>query len=601
MANFRLHVPFDARQAIVWTTIPASERAAVEGETFELELSSYIDGAVSYSIISQGGTPSVTASVNSTSGLLSFDAPSLSQQFTHTITVRATDSEGGTANVVIPVTIFNYPEPLFPPSASERRGIEGTTLVIDMDPVFDFGITTFQEGVGFPNWASFNNDSVLTMNLPEVDVTTTGEIFTTTTRTIFGRELSTNLRLDITVIDQITASEGIDAVRGIPDSFDASEFLTGTRTNWGVGPGAPSGIDVNDAGTVFVNLDHYDDTEPENIQITTNQGNLLIPFTQREMFPDDFVIPINVFWSAWRSYDRSARDLWIGTYQYRDADGVTQTQEVTVSSAADGYLDLDALETTLAAIDSDGILFVTMILEQVGLIAGYDLPASNLSDDNKFLAVHMQNGAISDQTVRVNGNLMFQSGWRASDFHPDWSNTLRRAEYLHNVQPSALFESWALYTVQKRNSTSSSSSARDLKVGDNNSYNAGIRSNSSTSFRFNISTPRPDDISISVANQANLFALLGSVRRRSGTSSFDRTLAFYRLSGQLELIDTVQSNNNLNSGGGAEIDLGDFDWAEMAFYDLPHTDAGAEDWNDEFLNLMDNLVAQLAGNTFDYD
>ena len=387
-----------------------------------------------------------------------------------------------------------------------------------------------------------------------------------------------------------------ELIRGPHQSLNLATQFAG-RSGWSLASDAPSELSISSAGNITGQFDFNSDFSDNELLIATNQGEILVPLAVRDYFPDDFNLDITTFYSAFRSFDNSARELWVGTYMYPDSsDALSQTMEITVSSEADGYLDLDALVAELVAISNNGILRVDTLRDQVGML---DLMAV---DDSEFLAVHIQDGAISDNTIRENGRLGLLSGWQPSDFDSNWAGANRnQVSYFHSGG-SFVADGWGIVVVFRLYDDSGDTW---MRIGDSNSF-PGVRyvgsnpGNPSNNYPYQHNTigSRPDNLSIPSADVENPWMWMGYHRRVSNTIYRDGH-ELYRLDSEQDL-SANRNDTEHHSGGGVHLTLGDYHWWELQAYSFNHDAGDASLWANNRALLPDNLVGLIGDETHRY-
>ena len=170
-------------------------------------------------------------------------------------------------------------------------------------------------------------------------------------------------------------------IRGISQTYNIPAQISSASgdTGWSLAI-TPTGISINSSGLITADLTHHFSDESDSLTVNTDQGTYNIALSVRDYFPSDFYLTPSMFYSSFRSWDHSARDLYLCQYVSGETPSAFNTAQVMVRSGADGYVDLDALQTTLAAIGSRGVLQPIRIYNQRD---GNDTPM-NLATD--FLA-----------------------------------------------------------------------------------------------------------------------------------------------------------------------------------------------------------------------
>lgn len=383
-----------------------------------------------------------------------------------------------------------------------------------------------------------------------------------------------------------------ELIRGLRHTYDLSDDYP-TDTGWSVS-GAGGGISIINGSTILAELeDNYADLS--QITATSDQRRLTLDVFVKDMFPKDFAdaydATVELFYSAFRSYDGTSRELWRGTYHYPDSNNdLNQSQSITVSSGADGYLDLAALVSQLVAISQNGLLVVKQITDQVG--SKHVLGAT----DDHFLAVIIKNGLMGGDTVRINGHLGFHAGWEASDYDSNWSGTRNdQAVYVREDDAIQQEGSWALATLLRFYGASASATAAErlLHMGDFNGF-PGVKCFAATedrhSLRFVSHGGHPEDIFISNTDFNNPWLWLGGMRRGPLTNQVIEHHTAYRMDSSQSDYEDYDEYSSVHEGSGQSVECGLWDWWESAYYNFStDVDEGLTLFNNRH-RLANNLV-----------
>ena len=399
-------------------------------------------------------------------------------------------------------------------------------------------------------------------------------------------------------------------IRGLSQTYDVAAALPTGVLNIAISGTTPPNFSINAAGVITADLPHLYTTEVETLQIGSSVGNLNLQVNLRDWFPNDSEIDLSTFHSASRSFDGSAQELWRGLYWYPSVSGgnLNTTEAVTVTSGENGYLDFDALVQELVDINSDGILYVTRITDQIDgndLVAGANAQPMAIALTNGALSTFFIDGVESPFTQRRNGNLFFRGKWNPNAINSQWSGTERNLSVLSATTP-VMNNSWGIITVQQKYNGANN---RTFRFGDNNSY-PGIRDTSTSRYRYNTRGTRPAVLFPGVAVYENPHCVM-MTGLLIANGNILRTLESVNLQDVEAHTDNsvIISNVPLNqhNGSGRELDFGDFYWAEGIIYDIPEGNtAGArqairEDWQTIRTNLANNYTAIIGNDNFDYD
>ena len=389
-------------------------------------------------------------------------------------------------------------------------------------------------------------------------------------------------------------------VRGIENQYDVpmqNPGLTGIElpTN------APSAFSI-DAGVITVTPRHLPENavEVDSMDIVTDQGTFDLMLEFRDWFPDDSPVPLSTFHSIFRSVDPSERELWRGVYWHSlpGSGNLNTTEDIIVMSDEDGYLNFAALVNQLAALDSEGLLYVTQISDQIG---GHHLVAS---EDREPLAVVVHGGASSTYTARMNGHAFVRGRWAPNDAGGAWSQTNRDDSELRNAS-APLENYWGIVTVQQKYNATHN---RLFHFGDSNSF-PGIRDTSAVRYRYNTSAASKPGILFPGTNTwfAPHCVMMDAYMSVAGTTF--RSIRSVRLEdvADHDSQSTTGLASDIHSGDGRELDFQDYHWAEGMVFDLPQsTDAAVrqtniDNWIATRTNIANNLTSLMGNANLNYD
>ena len=388
-------------------------------------------------------------------------------------------------------------------------------------------------------------------------------------------------------------------VRGGTRTYDAAAQVIGSRTGWSlVNP--PSEFTMSSAGVITAVLPQYHKTVPGDLTIQTTEETFSLQTTIRDFFPNDFAFQPNHFYSSWRSYDGTARELFVGRYFspttiLNPVTPVTQftTVELEISSGDDGYVDVAALQTRLNAISPNGILFVHKILNQV---ANYYITRSTMSvsGTDAFAYAWLSNGVMTSEML--NGHIQFRSNWQPSDFNSDWEGSHRTiASYRKDTTEFSISEQgFGIHAIAQNRNTAAG--VDQFWCGDYNSY-PGFRNVGASQIRLNTIQAKAI-ITIPPAILNNPFILTGAQLRNAGTV-FRRQIFAFRLGQSQQVFDDTEYGNLL-SGQGGSIIVGDYNFGELALFPVVDGLVDAAIWRAQHETLVDNAVAILGNQSFTY-
>ena len=382
-------------------------------------------------------------------------------------------------------------------------------------------------------------------------------------------------------------------VRGGTRTYDAAAQVIGSRTGWSlVNP--PSEFTMSSAGVITAVLPQYHKTVPGDLTIQTTEETFSLQTTIRDFFPNDFVFQPNHFYSSWRSYDGTARNLFAGQYWAPTNAAAFTTEDVVVSSGDDGYVDVDALQTRLNAISPNGILTVNEIYDQ--LDSRLNIPRITSAGTSEFAYVWLVNGVLSGEMV--NGHIQFRSNWRPSGLNSGWTGGHRAtAGYqLFTTVGSISLQGFAMHVIAQKRNTGLSSN--QFWCGDDNAY-PGIRSVGADQLWLNIDGDKAI-ITVPDAILNNPFILTGAQLRNAGTV-FRRQIYAFRLGQSQQVFDDTEYGDQW-VGAGASIIVGDYNFGEMALFSVGEVNGvtDANIWRAQHETLVDNAVAILGNQSFTY-
>ena len=391
-------------------------------------------------------------------------------------------------------------------------------------------------------------------------------------------------------------------VRGISQTYNIPAQISSASgdTGWSLAI-APTGISINSSGLITADLTHHFSDESDSLTVNTDQGTYNIALSVRDYFPVDFYLAPAMFFSSFRSWDHTERDLFRCQYISGVTPRAFNDTQVTVRSGADGYVDMAALQTTLAAISSRGILQPLVIYNQMDS----DIPMNLLGGSNSpALAGFMNDGALT--MVFQNGRPVIRGVWTPSDLNSNFTMPARTlTEYIspNNDETFDSFHALVISMRRRDDAPDGVSNAQRMYVGDQNSY-PGMRTEDNF---LNYNNPTsPGDIGLSNA-QIEEWGVWMAVSGRAvsaGVNQYQRREHVWRqLNENNGLTVTTSLEGDVGEwriGGGAELMMGAWDWAEMSAYEGLNTEVKANTYKERDVNLYNNLVAVLGGGSFEY-
>ena len=600
MAELELYVPFDVRPRFAFNDVPA--RAVRAGTTYYFTIGDYLDHGTnleptSYSFQLLGTNPYfhfTNAYINvNNDDRFQIEADVLESGDPNSVTVEVEitvgNDDGDEAATTFMLT--NYKTVTWSSiPLSARQGNETTNLIIDLYDYVNMssGLIFSLVGDDNPDWASIDGDN-LSLDLPAVTAETDFDIAVRARRDLSNISIHANTTITVRVLNVATDGTAWTITRGREFTYNAAAEFTATQTNWSLANNTPAGITIDSDGLITANVAFIADDIVDTLAVYTDEEILNIALTVNDLFPDDLDAPLTNFYSSRRSHDRSARQLYSGIYQYRGGDA-TLSSDIIVSSENNGYLDFEALVARLVEINNTGIFYVTELRDQ---ISTFHLSASATTS---FAAIHIDNGEVGAVTQRFNGNLMLRSGWALNDIYSQWSSLTVDASF-HRQGVQTIGTTWAMLVLQQRHGSATSLFRREYKAGDGNSYNPGVRDAGNNILKYNENTVKPNDINVSFA--ADPFVLNAYSIQTTAGGAVNKALGAWNLT-EDENLENFATSSGTSGGTGIELELGDWNWAEMAFFQIDIASDAISSWRADQENYINSLIAEFAGNTFQY-
>ena len=390
-------------------------------------------------------------------------------------------------------------------------------------------------------------------------------------------------------------------VRGISQTYNIPAQISSASgdTGWSLAI-TPTGISINSSGLITADLTHHFSDESDSLTVNTDQGTYNIALSVRDYFPVDFYIAPAMFYSSFRSWDGTERDLFRCQYISGEATSAFNTAEMTVRSGTDGYVDMDALQATLAAIGSRGVLQPMVIYNQ----RDDDTPMNLVTDSSSAaLAGFMNDGVLT--MVLQNGRPVIRGVWTPSDLNSNFTLPARtETEYRSMLNGTfGPFHAISISMRRRNDAPSGVANVQRMYSGDQNSY-PGMRTEDNF-LRYNNGT-YPTDIGLTNA-QIGEWGVWNGLSGRAvsaGVNIYQRREHFWRQlnsNNGLTTTATLEGNTTQHREGvGAEIQMGGWDWAETSAYDGLDTAVEANNFRGQDNNLYNNLVAVLGGGNFEY-
>jgi len=230
-------------------------------------------------------------------------------------------------------------------------------------------------------------------------------------------------------------------VKGGRRTYNVTEKLSETRTGWQLDE-PPSGFTIDNSGVISANLPHLYTTPPGELKVITDQGNIRVPTTIRDWFPaDDSRYTPTAFFSTARAYNGAADRPLLSIEIWNPNTGKTLLAQTDVHSAADGYLNIDAIRRAAAGI-TDGVIVVPRLHEQItGGWANYDMDNAEIGalgyieNDNLTIFESPANRAA------IHGN------WKASDLNSAWSEDVKSRFFDYAIETPSLADNYFFFVV----------------------------------------------------------------------------------------------------------------------------------------------------------
>ena len=391
-------------------------------------------------------------------------------------------------------------------------------------------------------------------------------------------------------------------IRGISQTYNIPAQISSASgdTGWSLAI-TPAGISINSSGLITADLTHHFSDESDSLTVNTDQGTYNIALSVRDYFPVDFYIAPAMFYSSFRSWDHTERDLFRCQYVSGEATSAFNTAEMTVRSGVDGYVDMDALQATLAAIGSRGVLQPMVIYNQ----RDDDTPMNLVTDSSSdpALAGFMNDGVLT--MVLQNGRPVIRGVWTPSDLNSNFTLPARTETAYQSMLNRTFGPFHAISISMRRRNDAPSDVENVLRMysGDQNSY-PGMRTEDNF-LRYNNGT-YPTDIGLT-NTQIREWGVWNGLSGRvvsEGVNVYQRREHFWRQLnslGGLTTTPTLEGNTTQHREGvGGQLRMGGWDWAETSAYDGLDTAVEATNFRGQDNNLYNNLVAVLGGGNFEY-
>jgi hypothetical protein len=383
-------------------------------------------------------------------------------------------------------------------------------------------------------------------------------------------------------------------VRGGTRTYNLGAQFAG-RTGWAMAVGTPTEFTISAAGVITAVLPHLY-TTPRNLTVITDQGNLRIPTTSRDWFPNetDGHIP-SAHFSVARSYSPEAREMF--TLQIRDPSnwsGDPLVDDIVISSGADGYADITPLNAARVGI-TEGLVVIKSLRDQINET---DMPRMEDDLGNSALFGYILNGVLTTYTS-PGGHFYCVGAWNASDLNSGWSTpSILSAKYRQDQTHGLSVPRVTLLSiVQDR--TPDSTTHRELDIGDFNSW-PGLRSTGTTgNYQFSTNTFPNPSVTVPAANRDEwLLIHSGYVRNPAGGALMNhKQIDIFSLINNFHDDDSHTSNIDIHAGAGFRIVMGNYNFTEVQFHVTADTAADGDNWIDNIVPRFAENAAAVFGNT----
>lgn len=385
-------------------------------------------------------------------------------------------------------------------------------------------------------------------------------------------------------------------VRGLgAQTYNVADQFNTSQSGWSIDTPV-AGVSISNVGVLSITPAHAYAGNPTEITVDTDDNSIIIPIAMRNYFPDDYDEADQTrFYSAFRSIDPSARDLWLADYFSPVSPAAFTTAEVTARSGDNGYIDIDALEVDCAAIGDNGILEVKTIYDHLTVYNGPFHINHDADRGDRMLAGYMVDGSLT--MLLQNGHPYFRSVWSPAGLNSNWTAADRSNSQYDNSVNSSFDDYHGIMMVIRRHG----GTGEILRSGDFNSY-PGLKTIGNNGLQYSTYN-RPSDIVPSNAEIQSWFMYIGdSIRDNLGNTNYRRDHHFYGLTGTVA--NTISPTNTLSgqqhNGGGIEVEAGEWDWAELMIYNQEPGFAPGQDYEATKERLVNNLVHVIGGASFTY-
>ena len=384
-------------------------------------------------------------------------------------------------------------------------------------------------------------------------------------------------------------------VKGGRRDYDVAAKLAETRTRWTL-QDAPSAFTISNVGVISVDLPHLYETPPGDLRVITDQGDIRIPTTIRDWFPvDDSRYTPTAFFSTARAHTGASDQLLLSIEIWNPRTGEVQLAQTDLRSAADGYLNRDAIRNAASNI-TDGVIVVPRLHEQMtGGWANYD------AENAKIGAL----GYIADGELTLlespGNRASIRGKWKASDFNPAWSENVRSGSFDYAIASPNLDENYFYFTVIQNRVFFENR----LGIGDVNRYPGLQFSDIPISNYFlnnNDDNPR---LQVTGAHQTDwlLWSVYSLLETRTQYRKYIEYFDLERIP-VLDASDRTSDSGDLGDGHEGpqlKISARDFSFAEFALYHVDSVAQARTYRNSDFDNVYaTNATAVYGGQDIRY-
>ena len=379
-------------------------------------------------------------------------------------------------------------------------------------------------------------------------------------------------------------------IRGSRRTFDVRAQQDIKTSSYWTLENAPDGFSISDDGVIRADVPHLRTQSPGNLIVNTDKGEIVVPLSVRDWFPNDYRTP-RYFFSVARSYDgHVGRDLF--DVSIRNSSFV-QTGTATIQSGGDGYPDLSPLD----GVPNNRYFAISQFYDQVNGL--HITPDADAPPAESGLALIGYSANDVNTFFRTPGNMLAaQFEWRMADYAAEGSMLVPAARYdtVDDAVPT-FAQPWAMYVIACR---LNNGTTPELEAGDFNIY-PGLENLDANTYRLRTTNP-PLPQSIAAAHQLKWLMLVGDRTLTEQYRDLRRVgLGVYSLEADSSSLSSPARATHHNGSGSLQLYLDEYQFSEWCITELEATGAAGDAWrgDDKFL-YINNAVAKWGGESHQF-